>query len=69
MSRRRRIAGWKSGLLELLAPPPVSYDAASDSPQAPDRHERTREKMRAMLATGELDSRKVELTIEQKSAR
>jgi len=55
-------------LLELLAPPPVSYDAASDSPQAPDRHERTREKMRAMLATGELDSRKVELTIEQKSA-
>jgi ATP-dependent HslUV protease ATP-binding subunit HslU len=55
-------------LLDLLAPPPVSYDAAPDSPQAPDRHERTREKMRAMLATGELDSRKVELTIEQKGA-
>jgi ATP-dependent HslUV protease ATP-binding subunit HslU len=55
-------------LLELLAPPPVSYDAAPDSPQPPDRHERTREKMRAMLAAGELDSRKVELTIEQKAA-
>jgi ATP-dependent HslUV protease ATP-binding subunit HslU len=55
-------------LLDLLAPPPVSYDAAPDSPQAPDRHERTREKMRAMLAAGELDSRKVELTIEQKGA-
>ena len=55
-------------LLDLLAPPPVSYDAAPDSQQAPERHERTREKMRAMLAAGELDSRKVELTIEQKSA-
>jgi len=55
-------------LLDLLAPPPISYDAAPDSPQAPDRHERTREKMRAMLAAGDLDSRKVELTIEQKAA-
>ncbi|HEX4000716.1 MAG TPA: ATP-dependent protease ATPase subunit HslU [Pirellulales bacterium] len=55
-------------LLDLVAPPPVSYDAAPDSPQPPERHERTREKMRAMLAAGELDTRKVELTIEQKSA-
>ncbi len=62
---RRRV---EERLLELLAPPPVSYDAAPDSPQAPERHERTREKMRAMLAAGELDSRKVELTIEQKAA-
>ncbi|HKD37775.1 MAG TPA: ATP-dependent protease ATPase subunit HslU [Pirellulales bacterium] len=54
-------------LLDLLAPPPISYDAAADSPQAPDRHERTREKMRSMLAAGDLDGRKVELTIEQKA--
>ncbi len=54
-------------LLDLLAPPPIAYDAAADSPQAPDRHERTREKMRSMLAAGELDGRKVELTIEQKA--
>jgi ATP-dependent HslUV protease ATP-binding subunit HslU len=54
-------------LLDLLAPPPIAYDAAADSPQSPDRHERTREKMRSMLAAGELDGRKVELTIEQKA--
>ena len=52
-------------LLELLAPPPVDYDPG-DTPD-PQRHERTREKMRAMLVSGELDSRKVELTVEQKT--
>jgi len=54
-------------LLELLAPPPPSFDAAADSPNAPDRYERTREKMRAKLQTGEMEERRVELTIEQKS--
>ncbi len=54
-------------LLDLLAPPPVAYDESPDSPQPPERRERTREKMRAMLASGDLDSRKVELTIEQKA--
>ncbi len=54
-------------LLDMLAPPPVAYDAAIESANAPDRHERTREKMRSMLHTGELDSRKVEMNIEQKS--
>ncbi len=53
-------------LLDLVAPPPISYDVAPDSPNSADRHERTREKMRALLAAGELDERKVELTIEQK---
>ncbi len=62
---RRRV---EDRLLDLLAPPPVSYDAAPDSSQSPERHERTREKMRAMLAGGELDGRKVELTIEQKAS-
>src|SRR4051812_11163582 len=54
-------------LLDMLAPPPVAYDAAIESPSAPDRHERTREKMRAMLLAGDLDARKVEMTIEQKA--
>ena len=52
-------------LLDLLAPPPVDYDPGD--PSDPQRHERTREKMRAMLVSGELDSRKVELTVEQKT--
>ncbi len=37
-------------------------------PDSPERYERTREKMRAMLAAGEMDDRKVEITIEQKAA-
>jgi len=52
-------------LLDLLAPPPVGIEGESDD--APARHERTREKMRAMLKSGELDERKVELTIESKA--
>jgi len=54
-------------LLDLLAPAPPSYDTTSDDPDSAQRHERTREKMRAMLAAGELEQRKVELTIEQKA--
>jgi ATP-dependent HslUV protease ATP-binding subunit HslU len=54
-------------LLDLLAPAPPSYDTAPDSPDSADRHQRTREKMRAMLAAGEMEQRKVELTIEQKA--
>ncbi len=54
-------------LLDMLAPPPVSYDAAADSTETPERHERTRQKMKVMLAAGELDDRKVELTLEQRA--
>ena len=54
-------------LLDLLAPAPPSFDAMPDSPNAPDRYERTREKMRAMLASGEMDNRHVELQMEQKA--
>jgi ATP-dependent HslUV protease ATP-binding subunit HslU len=54
-------------LLDLLAPAPPSFDAAADSPDSPERYQRTREKMRAMLAGGELDQRKVELNLEQKA--
>ncbi|HEY1603321.1 MAG TPA: ATP-dependent protease ATPase subunit HslU [Pirellulales bacterium] len=54
-------------LLDMLAPPPVSYEIGTDSPDSPERYERTRKKMQDMLAAGALDERKVELTVEQKS--
>jgi ATP-dependent HslUV protease ATP-binding subunit HslU len=54
-------------LLDMLAPPPQHFDVGIDSPDSPERHERTREKMRAMLAGGEMENRKVEVTIEQKA--
>jgi ATP-dependent HslUV protease ATP-binding subunit HslU len=54
-------------LLDLLVPPPVSYDASADSPDSPERYERTREKMRAMLIGGEMENRDVDISVEQKS--
>ena len=54
-------------LLDLLVPTPTTFDVSSESPDTPERHERVREKMRAMLATGELDERTVELTTEQRA--
>jgi ATP-dependent HslUV protease ATP-binding subunit HslU len=53
-------------LIELLLPSPPVPNAA-DNPQSPERFERTREKMRAMLAGGELEQRRVELTLEQRA--
>ncbi len=54
-------------LLDLLAPAPASFDVGVDSSDTPERYERTREKMRAMLVGGELENRNVELTIEKKA--
>ncbi len=54
-------------LLDLLAPQPASFDVGVESPNSPERFERTREKMRAMLVGGEMESRTVEITIEQKA--
>ena len=53
-------------ILDLLLPQPPILDTADESPDNADRYERTREKMRAMLATGELDQRRVEVATEQK---
>ncbi|QDU90059.1 ATP-dependent protease ATPase subunit ClpY [Pirellulimonas nuda] len=53
-------------LVELLAPTPHSYDVGAGSENTPERHERTREKMRAMLRAGSLDDRQVEIAVEQK---
>ena len=61
---RRRV---EDRLLDLLVPAPPSFDASPDSPDSPERYERTREKMRAMLASGEMDQRRVEIQTEQKS--
>jgi ATP-dependent HslUV protease ATP-binding subunit HslU len=54
-------------LLNLLCPPPVQFDEE----EKPDedtaaRQQRTREKMRTMLTAGELEQRKVEISVEQK---
>jgi ATP-dependent HslUV protease ATP-binding subunit HslU len=54
-------------LLDLLAPAPPAFDTSSAGPDSTERHERTREKMRAMLVAGELEQRKVEITIEQRA--
>ncbi len=54
-------------LLDLLAPQPTSFDVGVDSANSPDRYERTREKMRAMLLGGEMENRMVEIAVEQKA--
>jgi ATP-dependent HslUV protease ATP-binding subunit HslU len=54
-------------LLDLLAPQPTSFEVGVDTQNSPERFERTREKMRQMLAAGEMESRTVEITIEQKA--
>jgi ATP-dependent HslUV protease ATP-binding subunit HslU len=56
----------ESRLLDLLAPPPPSF--GDDYEEAQQRHERTRAKMLAKLVSGEMDQKRVELTIEQKSS-
>jgi ATP-dependent HslUV protease ATP-binding subunit HslU len=54
-------------LLDLLAPSPTHFEVGVDSPNDPERYERTREKMRAMLMGGEMENRTVEIAIEQKA--
>lgn len=62
---RRRV---EDRLLDLLVPAPVAYDVGADSANSPERHERTREKIRARLAAGDMEDRKIEITVEQKAA-
>jgi ATP-dependent HslUV protease ATP-binding subunit HslU len=61
---RRRV---EQRLLDLLVPQPPAFDASPGSPDSPERYERTREKFRAMLASGELEQRRVELALEHKA--
>jgi ATP-dependent HslUV protease ATP-binding subunit HslU len=52
-------------LLDLLVPQSNSWEP--DNAEANERHQRTRDKMRARLEAGELEDRPVELNIEQKA--
>jgi len=52
-------------LLDLLLPSSTAWDP--ERPEDNDRHERSREKMRARLEEGELEERNVELNVEQKA--
>lgn len=54
-------------LIELLAPAPTSIDVGPGEEDPAVRHERTREKIRAMLAGGEMEDREVEVSVEQKA--
>jgi ATP-dependent HslUV protease ATP-binding subunit HslU len=52
-------------LVDLLVPSSNTWDP--DKPEENERHQRTREKMRARLDAGELEDRTVELTVETKA--
>src|SRR5438094_3910310 len=52
-------------LLDLLLPHSSKWDA--DNPEENERRQRTREKMKARLETGDFEERLVELTVEQKA--
>ena len=53
-------------LLELLLPRPITF--SEDPNESPEQFEKARERMKAMLTAGELEQRRVELTVEQKNA-
>jgi ATP-dependent HslUV protease ATP-binding subunit HslU len=55
-------------LLDLLVPAPPAYDVGAGAENSPERHERSREKIRARLQAGQMEDHKVEITVEQKSA-
>ncbi len=67
-----------SRLVELLCPKPVAYEftavanpeesVADAAKEQQESHERTRQKMEKMLDAGDLEDRRIELTIEQKSS-
>ncbi len=52
-------------LLDLLLPKSNTWDA--DNAEENERHQRTRDKMKARLEAGELEDRSVELNVEQKA--
>ena len=53
-------------LLDLLAPPSTRYDTSPDGPESAERQQRTRQKLRDRLLAGEMEDRKVEITLEHK---
>ena len=55
-------------LVDLLVPQPITLAGADGETDQLEQYQRTREKMKAMLAGGELEQRKVELSVEHKAA-
>ena len=55
-------------LLDLLVPAPPAYEVGADSPNSPERYERSREKIRARLAAGDMEDKRVEIALEQKAS-
>jgi ATP-dependent HslUV protease ATP-binding subunit HslU len=62
---RRRV---EDRLLDLLVPRPPAFEVGVDSPNTPERYERSREKIRARLQAAQMEDSRVEIAIEQKSA-
>ncbi|REJ97477.1 MAG: ATP-dependent protease ATPase subunit HslU [Planctomycetota bacterium] len=54
-------------LLDLLLPKPDRLNRDEDAREAEARHARTREKFREMLRSGQMEDRKVELSVEQRN--
>ncbi|MCS7306736.1 MAG: ATP-dependent protease ATPase subunit HslU [Thermoguttaceae bacterium] len=61
---RRRV---ENRLIDLLLPAPLDLDTDDYSPRSASRYERNREKIRKMLQAGELENRRVEITIQKKA--
>jgi len=55
-------------LLDLLLPAPPAFETTTTDTETTPNYERNREKMRAMLLSGELDHRRVEVAVENKAA-
>jgi len=54
-------------LIDLLLPAPLELDTSDSGPRSGSRYERNREKIRKMLQAGELEDRRVEITIQKKA--
>jgi ATP-dependent HslUV protease ATP-binding subunit HslU len=54
-------------LIDLLLPAPLELDTSDYSGRSGSRYERNREKIRKMLQAGELEDRRVEITIQKKA--
>jgi len=54
-------------LVDLLVGRTPGIEAPEETPESAQRHERTRDKLRAMLVGGLLEDRKVEIAVEQKA--
>jgi len=54
-------------LIDLLLPAPLELDTSDYSARSGSRYERNREKIRKMLQAGELEDRRVEITIQKKA--